>query len=193
MKNNRLTKITVSALFIALATVLSLVKLYELPLGGAVTLLSMLPIVMVSGMLGVKWGLVASFVYSLIQLGFGIADGLFGWGLTPICLIGVILLDYIVPFTLLGLAGIAAKKGSLYLSIGTVVVMVLRFLSHFISGYVIFANFEQFVVFGQSFINRPMLYSVCYNGAYMLPELILTSIAAFLLFKVKAIRELFVR
>ncbi|MBQ8532828.1 MAG: energy-coupled thiamine transporter ThiT, partial [Clostridia bacterium] len=58
-------KLTLSAVFVALATALSLIKVYELPLGGSVTLLSMLPIVMISCMLGLKWGFGSAFVYSL--------------------------------------------------------------------------------------------------------------------------------
>ena len=78
--NISVNKLTLSAIFVALATVLSLIKVIKMPLGGSVTLFSMLPIVLISCALGVKWGMAVSFVYSLIQLAFGITlDGLFGW------------------------------------------------------------------------------------------------------------------
>ena len=114
MSKKYVYKLTLSAIFVALATVLSLIKVIKMPLGGSVTLLSMLPIVMISVMLGAKWGFGSAFVYSLIQLILGITlDGLLGWGLTPVMLVGTILLDYIVAFTVLGIAGIFAKKGYL--------------------------------------------------------------------------------
>lgn len=185
-------KLTVSAVFVALATALSFIKIFNMPLGGSVTLLSMLPIVMISCMLGLKWGMVSSFVYSLIQLFLGITlDGLLGWGLTPIMLVGTILLDYIVAFSVLGLAGIFSKKGYMGKCLGVVLALVLRFLSHFVSGYVIFTQLEQFELFGEVFINRPILYSLGYNGLYMLPELVFTVIAAAILFKIPQIKKMF--
>ncbi len=188
---NPIFKLTLSSVFVALATGLSMIKVINMPLGGSVTLLSMLPIVLLSCMLGLKWGLGSAFVYSLIQLTLGITvDGLFAWGLTPICLVGTVLLDYILPFTLLGLAGIMAKKGTLYITLGTAFVIILRFLCHFASGYVIFANFEKFVLLGSEFVGRPALYSICYNGLYMLPELVITVIATAVIFNFSQIKKL---
>ena len=189
-KRNSIQKMTLSSVFIALATGLSMIKVINMPLGGSVTLMSMVPIVFISCALGTKWGLGSAFVYSLIQLGLGISvDGLFAWGLTPACLIGTILLDYIVPFTLLGLSGIFAKKGVLYITLGTAFAVILRFLCHFASGYIIFANFEKFVVLGSSFVGRPALYSLCYNGLYMLPELIITVVATALIFRFSQVNK----
>lgn len=193
MKENRknsISKMTLSSVFIALATGLSMIKVINMPLGGSVTLMSMVPIVFISCALGVKWGIGSAFVYSLIQLVLGISvDGLFAWGLTPACLIGTILLDYIVPFTLLGISGIFAKKGVLYITLGTAFAVILRFLCHFASGYIIFANFEKFVVLGSSFVGRPALYSICYNGLYMLPELIITVAVTAVIFKFSSISK----
>ncbi len=193
MKENKkisIQKMTLSSVFIALATGLSMIKVINMPLGGSVTLMSMVPIVFLSCALGAKWGLGSAFVYSLIQLGLGISvDGLFAWGLTPACLIGTILLDYIVPFTLLGLSGVFAKKGVLYITLGTAFAVILRFLCHFASGYIIFANFEKFVVLGSSFVGRPALYSLCYNGLYMLPELIITVVATALIFRFSQVNK----
>ena len=69
-------------------------------------------------------------------------------------------------------------------------VCVLRFLVHFVSGVVLWANYEQFMAFGVEWINRPVLYSICYNGAYMLPETVLTVIGAVLLFQVPQFRRI---
>lgn len=191
MKKNNTYKLAVCAVMIALGTVLSLIKVLKMPFGGSVTLLSMLPCAMVSIMLGLKWGLAAAFVESVIQLAFGITmDGLFAWGLTPACLIGTILLDYIVAYTVVGLAGIFRSKGYAGICLGTGLAVFLRFLSHLVSGAIIFANFEEFVAFGSSWVGRPWFYSLCYNGAYMLPEIIFTVVAAAILFKLPQIKKL---
>ena len=190
MSKKPVYKLTLSAVFVALATVLSFIKVVKMPLGGSVTLLSMLPIVMISVMLGLKWGIGSAFVYSLIQLFLGITmDGLLGWGLTPVMLVGTILLDYIVAFTVLGIAGIFAKKGYAGICGGVALAIVFRFLSHFLSGFVIFKNLEQFEIFGSLFTNRPVLYSLAYNGLYMLPELVITVVGAAILFKLPQIKK----
>lgn len=176
-------KLTLSAVFVALATALSLIKVYELPLGGSVTLLSMLPIVMISCMLGLKWGFGSAFVYSLIQLGFGITiDGMLGWGLTPLSLVGTIVLDYIIPFTLLGLGGIFAKKGTIGIAFGTALALVARFLCHLLSGVIIFDIWCEW--------DNVWFYSLCYNGSFMLPELIITTIGAVLIFSTPQVKKL---
>ena len=73
---------------VALGAVLSLIKVLQMPFGGSITLLSMLPCAMISIMYGLKWGFAASFVESVIQLTFGITmDGILGWGMTPSALI----------------------------------------------------------------------------------------------------------
>lgn len=194
MKENAKSKIynlTLSSVFIALATALSFIKVFNLPLGGSITLLSMLPIVMISCMLGIKWGLGSAFVYSLIQLFFGITmDGIFAWGLTPAMLIGTIVLDYLLAFTVLGIAGIFSKKGFVGTFLGTILALGLRFLSHVISGYVIFTQLEQFEIFGKMFVNRPVLYSLAYNGSFMLPEIIITSVAVAILFRIPKIKKM---
>mgnify|MGYP000815191690 CR=1 FL=1 len=82
MKNEKVLTLVEGAVMVALATVLSFVKIVHLPWGGSVTLLSMLPIIVFSIKRGVANGLAASFVFALIQFIQGCADGLFGWGLT---------------------------------------------------------------------------------------------------------------
>ena len=75
---------------------------------------------------------------------------------------------------------------------GVALVCALRFLIHFIAGVLLWANLEEFVAFGQAWINRPVLYSLVYNGGYMLPETILTVIGAVLIFRVPQVRRLIV-
>ena len=121
------TKLLVEgAAMVALATVLSFIRIIKLPWGGSITLLSMLPIVIFSIKNGMGNGLVASFVFSLIQLFQGVLDGLFGWGLTPGALVACIIIDYILAFTVLGVAGIFREKGLAGWIGGTVLALVLR-------------------------------------------------------------------
>lgn len=192
MKRNKSVYVMVEcAIMIALSVVLSLIKVWKMPLGGAVTLLSMLPVCSIAVRHGWKWGLGSSFVYSLIQLVFGITmDGLLGWGLTPAMLIGCMAFDYVIAFTVLGTAGTFRKMGEGGVYVGFVLAFVLRFISHFLSGYVIFKNLEQFELFGTLFENRPILYSVAYNGMYMLPELIFTLVAVVILMRIPYIKKM---
>ena len=183
-RKNQIQCLAVSSVLIALASVLSLIKL-PLPiflLGGSITLLSMLPIVMIGVMYGVKWGLGSAFAYSIIQLIFGITmEGVLGWGLSPQALIGCILLDYIVAFTLLGLAGSFRQKGHIGICIGTAMVLIFRFLAHFVSGILIFGSIVD---------KGAWIHSLTYNGAYMLPELILTVTGAAIVFTLPQIKSL---
>jgi thiamine transporter len=166
---------------IALATVLSLIKIYQLPLGGSVTLLSMLPIVYLSVSYGLGWGFFSAFIYSLIQLFLDLA-AVSSWGLTPAIFIGCIMFDYILAFTVLGISGIFKKKGAWGVFFGVCIALALRFVSHFLSGVILFRSYDVF--------NSPELYSLVYNGSYMLPEMIFTATGAALLFKNKAIQKL---
>ena len=85
-RKNNTKRLVLTAVLIALAAVLSMVKVYQLPLGGSITLLSMLPIALISIEYGIRWGMTGAFAFSIIQLGFGINEGLFGWGLSPLAL-----------------------------------------------------------------------------------------------------------
>lgn len=170
---NNKTKILVEgAVMVALATVLSFIRVFRLPWGGSVTLLSMLPIVLFSIRRGLGPGLTVSFVYSLIQFAQSVMDGLFGWGLTPGMLLACIFLDYIGAFLVLGIAGIFRKKGLPGWICGISLAVVLRFVSHFLSGAVIWHSYGEL---WQGFsTENTFVYSFLYNGCYMLPELIFT-------------------
>lgn len=187
MQNNKTRLITEGAAMVALATVLSFIKVYQLPWGGSITLLSMLPIVLYSIRRGVKAGLAVSFAYALIQFGQGVMDGLFGWGLTPGTLIACIVLDYIGAFFVLGLAGCFRKNGMAGWIGGIALAVGLRFVMHFLSGAVIWQSVGELWT-GFSTENT-YLYSFLYNGSYMLPELIFTLIGAVALLKVPQTRK----
>ena len=108
--NRSIKKIAVSAILIALASVLSMIKIAQMPLGGSLTLLSMLPIILIPVLFGTPWGFFSAFVYSLIQLALGVAN-LMTWGMDYRMWIGAIVFDYILAYTVFGFAGIFRKKG----------------------------------------------------------------------------------
>ena len=189
MNNSRLHSLVEGAIMVALAAVLSYIRIFKLPWGGSITLVSMLPIMLYSIRHGIKKGLGAAFAFSLIQLFQGISDGLFAWGLTPLMLVACILIYYIFAFSVLGFAGLFSKNGlSGYIG-GTALAGLLRFLCHFLSGVIIWHSFGELWE-GFSTENE-WLYSLLYNGAYMLPEIIFTQIAAAALFKLPQTKKLF--
>ena len=187
MKRTRIRTLCECAILLALAVALSFVKIVQLPFDGSVTLLSMLPICLVSLKHGITWGLGTAFCYSWFQI---LQGGVFSWGLTVPMLLGSLFLDYILAFTVLGLAGIFRSRGTWGKVAGVVTVCVLRFFVHFLAGVILWANLEQFVAFGREWIGQPALYSLCYNGIYMLPETILTTAGAFVIFRVPQFKKI---
>lgn len=192
-QNKKVHTLVECAILVAMSVVLSLVPIWQMPLGGKVTLVSMLPVCMISVRHGMKWGLGSAFVYSVFQLILGITtEGIFGWGLNPAMLIGCIVFDYIVAFTVLGFAGIFRKNGKSGIYSGIALACILRFLSHFLSGYIIFRNLGQWELFGEVFSDRPIIYSLCYNGLFMLPELVMTLVVAILMMQIPYVKKIFV-
>lgn len=168
------------AVMIAAATVLSLVKIYEAPLGGSVTLFSMVPILILSFRHGVKWGCASAFVYSVLQLLLGLSS--VAWVPTAQGVVLCVLFDYIIAFTVLGLAGIYNPiKANEYVKIilGIITACVLRYAAHVISGAVVW---YQITKEGQwnDLVNKfgMWTYSAIYNIQYMGPETVITLIAA---------------
>ncbi|MBR4781118.1 MAG: energy-coupled thiamine transporter ThiT [Lachnospiraceae bacterium] len=189
MQSKKTRILVEGAVMLALATALSFIQIYKLPWGGSITLLSMLPIVLFSIRRGLKAGLAVSFLFSLIQFFQGIMDGLFGWGLTPVMLIACIFIDYIFAFTVLGFGGLFRKKGTAGWIGGIAVAITLRFVMHFLSGVIIWKSFGE--LWEGFSTESSVLYSLLYNGSYMLPELIITVVAAVVLLNVPQVRKLF--
>ena len=158
------------AIMVALAQILSYIKLMELPNGGSLTP-AMFPVLLFALRWGVKDGLLAGFVFGLLQLIF---DGAYAWGWQSM------LLDYLLAFTPLGLAGLF--KGKAWgIFPGTVLGCAGRFVIHYISGVTIYRIAAPTEVLGTVFDN-PELYSVVYNGSYMLPNTVLALAIAALLY-----------
>jgi len=211
-KTKRLTE---SAMLIAIAVVLELAGkmiIPPMPFGGQLTLCAMLPIVLVSYRHGVKWGLTAGFGYALVQMAMGAGTvtaafqpGYFGDGTMIGRAILMCLLDYVLAYTLLGLGGCfrsrIQNKGAA-LMYGSLVALSCRYLAHIFSGYILFAGWAEWFFTQEGFpawgaqlaasLSPHMLgwlYSVVYNGLYMVPEIILTAIAAFFLARIPGIAE----
>ena len=158
------------AIMVALAQILSYIKLMELPNGGSLTP-AMFPILLFAVRWGLKDGLLAGFVFGLLQLIF---DGAYAWGWQSM------LLDYLVAFSPLGLAGLfKGKKWGIFA--GTVLGCLGRFIVHFISGITIYRIYAPTEILGTVF-DEPNLYSLVYNGSYMLPNTILALAIAGLLY-----------
>lgn len=196
-KNTKVRILCESAIMVALATVLSMVKVYEAPYGGSVTLLSMAPIIILSMRRGVKVGLPAAFVYSVVQLLLGLSN--VAWVPTPGGIVLCILFDYILAFTILGLGGVfrnvsftknSAANLLIAAVLGTLLVTVLRYLCHVISGAVIWyaLDLEWYADDPTHIVNRygAWAFSILYNGAFMLPEIIETCIGVPILTKALA-------
>lgn len=183
-----------SAIMVALATVLSMLKIWEAPYGGSVTILSMSPIIILSMRRGVKTGLLAGFVHSLIQLLLGLGTVAYVptfWGIV-VC----ILTDYILPFTLLGLGGLfrnvrftknSATNQIIAAVLGTLLVTLLRYACHIVSGAVIWyaLDLDWYADDPTHIVHRygAWMFSAVYNGGYMLPEIIATTVGTPLLTK----------
>ena len=209
-KTKRLTE---SAMLLAMAIVLELVsKMFipEMPFGGQVTLVSMLPVVLISYRHGVKWGLVSGVAYALIEMAIGaktvaaaFQPGYFGDSVMVVNALIMCLLDYLVAYTMMGLGGIFRNRmenRGAALACGALVALGARYLAHVVSGYILFSGWAEwfftqdgFPAWGANLVSSlspqmlGLVYSLVYNGMYMVPEMILTAIAAVLIARVPKI------
>ncbi len=161
-----------SALMVALATGLSVVKLLDLPYGGSVTVASMLPLIIIAYRHGVKWGLLTGVVYGAIQQLLGL-DNL-SYVTTWQSVLAVILLDYIIAYTVTGLGGMfkQAMPQHRALTVGALIVCILRYACHVLSGATVWAGLSIPT-------SAALAYSFGYNATYMIPETIVTVAAAY--------------
>lgn len=153
------TKVLIySALGIALATVLSNITVYKMPMGGTVTAMSMLFIVLIGYWFGPVQGILCGLTYGVIQIVLG------AYVVHPIQLV----LDYFIAFGMLGLSGFF-RKGKRALVIGYSVAVFGRFVAAVISGYVFFGSYAEAAGF-----ESELLYAMAYNATYLVPEAIVT-------------------
>ena len=164
-------------LMVALAMVLSFIPIFEMPMGGSITLCGMAPIVLISFWHGWKWGVLAGGANGVIQLILGIKNVMVCK--TVWAMIGCILLDYLIAFTVMGLCCVFAKRfrnRSVGIGVGTAAAGLIRYACSFLSGILIWGEYapEDMPVW---------LYSLTYNGSYMIPEIILTVIVVVIIMK----------
>ncbi len=139
------------AVTVALSTILGSITLYRLPQGGSITPGSMVPILLLAFIYSPEVGFIGGLVYGILNLITG------PYIVHPM----QVLLDYPLPFMLLGTAGYFKNT---YL--GCTSAVLLRFIAHVFSGVIFFAEYA-----GNQ---NPWIYSMVYNGSYILPELLIT-------------------
>ncbi|MDR2571311.1 MAG: energy-coupled thiamine transporter ThiT [Oscillospiraceae bacterium] len=156
VQKSKISLLAFSALCVALAVVLSQIRLFQMPQGGSVTAFSMLPIVLVGYWYGMRAGISAGIVYGLLRLMLGVTI------LHPIQFI----LDYPLAYAALG--AFCLFRGKRFgLQISYIAGATGKFICSFIAGIVFFG---QFAPEGQ----HVWIYSALYQLAYMLPEVIVT-------------------
>ena len=147
--------VTLIGIMVALSVVLNFIKVYELPQGGSITLGSMVPTIFISIVLGVPYGILTGFLFGLLNLILAVNPVL----LNPV----QILLDYFLAFALLGVGGLFKHNRILAVTVS----VFCRFVCSVLSGVIFFSEYAN----GQN----PLIYSIVYNGSYLLPELIITA------------------
>ncbi len=176
----KLKRIADSAMLIAIGTVLSLFT-FQGPwlLGGGITVCSMLPLVMIAQRYGTKWGIFSSLIYSVLQIVIQLNN--VQYAPTALSAAGVVVFDYILAYSVLGFSAcfnnlIADRRKAIVL--GIVVTFSGRFLCHFISGVLIWE-----ALFPNELGWASPVWSLVYNASYMIPEIVITSIVAYLSYK----------
>lgn len=204
-------------MLIALGTAISFVSEWipflNLPFGGTVTLGSLLPLVLISYMYGMGWGLGSAFVYALLQMAIGFrtvsalfipdSDSYMGSALIAIL---ILLLDYILAYTSVGVAGVFRNHLSKKRAIvwGSVLGLFLCYFFHVLSGAIFYGAWAEWfflesaakdlaisswVMDTFSGTGLAIAYSVIYNGLYMLPEIIITAVCGLAIAKIPQIKK----
>ena len=159
------------AVLVAVAQILSYLKLWEMPWGGSVVL-SMIPLVLYAVRWGLGAGLLGGFAFGVLQFMFDGGSAI-GWQ----SIIG----DYLLAFTVLGLAGLAARRRSGVFT-GTLIAGFARFLVHYVVGATIWKEYMPETFFGLT-MRSPWFYSLLYNLAYMLPNIAITLVVFAIAYK----------
>ena len=206
-------RLTESAMLLSLALVLEVVSKMFIPpmaFGGQVTLASMLPVILISYRHGVRWGMGCGFGLALMEMALGggtlsaaFQPGYFGDEAMILRAFLMIALDYLAAFTVLGIGGCLRRiflRPGIALMLGTILAIFARYCAHVLSGYILFSGWaewfftqEGFPAWGLSLVETlspgmlGFVYSLVYNGMYMLPEICITAVAAALLSKVPGI------
>ena len=161
-----------------LSFALSYVRILKMPMGGSITLASMLPIMLYAYIFGTKKGIILGAVMGLLQ---AVQDP---WILHP----AQFMLDYMLAFACFGLSGCFAKLNIKYHNVkfllGGITAGLLRFMSHFFSGAFAFGSF------GLEEFNSIYLYSLVYNVSYVLPDALISIVVGVILFSSKSFTKI---
>ncbi len=174
MNKKRILQLVECAMLVAVAVVIDLIPFPKWPQGGSVSL-CMIPIVFCAYRNGLLWGLASGFVLSAIQM-------VMGFYLPPakdfLSIALCVLLDYVLAFTLLGSAEFFRKLCGKFRTVGyiagTVAAGLIRYLCSFLSGILIWGSYAP--------EGTPVwIYSLTYNGSYMIPNTIIAALVIALL------------
>lgn len=190
-------RLALSGILIAMAIILSFIKVFEWPFGGSITACSMLPIAIAGYMYGAKWGFTVGVVDGVLQAILGATMSSAFAGQSAGAAAAIILLDYLLAFGVLGFSGMF--KGKIFnhtaaFALGTFVAVFLRFVCHVVSGWIFFGSYAEWF-FSEAFVNDfgtmllntlppqklALVYSLIYNAFYMVPEMFITAIPAALI------------
>ena len=173
----RIRALCEGAILLALAIVLNMLSkslFANLPQGGSISL-AMFPLLLIAHRWGWGSGLLAGFCYGLLDM---LLDGGYAWGWQSI------LLDYLVAYTALGLGGFF--KGKAWGIFPCVAIGSLgRFAVHYFSGVTLYKIIEPTGIEGLEGLGvftNPHVYSIVYNGVYMLPNMLIAMVIAALLY-----------
>ena len=165
--DNKTKSLVYGALCIALSFALSYVKLFSMPMGGSVTLCSMLPLMVYSYRFGLPKGLLAGLAYGLLQL--LPKPEIVHWA--------QLLLDYPLAFTAIALAGLTACRGDIAkgagwrLPLGVLLGGAARAICHIVSGAIFFGMYAPEGT-------GAWLYSTLYNGGYLAVDTLVCMVVA---------------
>jgi len=171
--NKRNTWMLVEAsMMLALAVILGeFVVLFKMPMGGSVTLGGMVPLLLFAFRWGGRKGMLVGAIYGILDMVIGF------YPMHPLSII----LDYPLAFAMIGLAGFFRRTPSGYIS-GILTGFAARFICHVISGVAFYASYAPE---GQS----PLVYSILYNGSFLLPEMGITAVLILVLVKLVKLPE----
>ena len=169
---SKLLTLAECSIMISLATVLSMLKIFELPYGGSITVAQMLPVAIIAYRHGSRTGFSAALVSSVLQMLLGLKN--FSYFTSPISFVALAVFDYVLAFGVFGIAGIFRKRiGSQSISIatGALVASLLRYACHVISGATVWAGLSIPT-------EAALIYSLSYNATYMIPETVILTLTA---------------
>ncbi|MDR0197287.1 MAG: energy-coupled thiamine transporter ThiT [Oscillospiraceae bacterium] len=172
-EKNKSLRLTESAVMVSLAFALSMLQIIPMPFGGSVTAMSMLPVAVAAYRYGTPWGLLTGFAFSLLQLIMGMKN--LTYATSAAAAIAIILLDYVMAYTVIGLSGVfkgKIKDRGNALATGVFTACLLRYICHVISGCTVWAGVSIPTSGG-------LIFSLAYNSAYMIPETLITTVGAY--------------